>query len=327
MSFQVFTDSSANLPEADLRAAGIGVVPLYLSVNGAEMSCDTSGASFDGDAFYERLRKEKNLVLKTSMANTAAFTEAFAPCLAAGEDVLYVAMSSGISGTCNAGHAAAEALNRAYPGRSALVVDTLGASLGEGLLVLEAAALRERGVSLMETVNHLIRRRMEMRQYFMVDDLQFLKRGGRIGEVTARVGTVLNIKPILMGDDCGRITADRKVPGRRRALATLFELFERYWIDAPENRRVGIAHSGCEKDALKLRDALLAAHPALTFTVVCYEPGTGAHVGPDTVALFFFGMERGAERTAVLPAIKKKLAKEAEELRASIGQKRGKSGE
>lgn len=320
VSLRIFTDSSANLPEKLVRERNIGVVPLTLMVNGEEMLCYEPGGTFDGEAFYERMRAEDKLELRTSMINSAAFLAAFEPCLKAGDDIVYVAMSSGISGTYFSGETAAEALRAAYPERAIFAVDTLAASLGEGLMVLEAADLRDGGASAAEIASYLGVRRSQMRQHFMVDDLNYLKRGGRISTVVALAGMLLSLRPILAADAEGRIMLDKKVIGRKKALATLGEIFDDGFADAPGNCRAGIAHAGCEADAQALADSICARHPGVGFTIVCYEPGTGAHVGPGTVALFFWGQGR-EERAARLASIGSKIAAEAAHLKSEIENK------
>ncbi len=320
ISLKLFTDSSANLPDALARERDIGVVPLTLSVNGEEMLCYEPGRQFDGEAFYDRMRVEEKLEMRTSMINAAAFAAAFEPCLKAGDDVLYVGMSSGISGTYFAGQTAAESLREAYPERRVLAVDTLAASLGEGLMVIEAADMRDRGCGAEEIAEYLISRRMRMRQHFMVDNLMFLKRGGRISASVALLGTIINLKPIMKADAEGRIVLDKKIMGRKKALRTLAEIFAEDYRDAPENRRAGIAHAGCYEDAKALADAIRESHPGVEFMIECYEPGTGAHVGPGTVALFFWGEEREG-KAALISTIKAKIASEAANIKSEIENK------
>jgi len=158
--------------------------------------------------------------------------------------------------------------------------------------VLEAADLRDSGRGAAEIASYIERRRAQIRQYFIVDDLIFLKRGGRISGSAALAGTIMNLKPILKGNEKGCIVLDRKALGRRKALATLAELFGESDLDAPENRRAGIVHAGCEEDARLLADRIAREHPNVRVTVDCFEPCTGSHVGPGAVGLFFWGGEK-----------------------------------
>lgn len=308
------------MPDKIIEERDISIVPLTLTVNGGELLCYDPAHAWDGEAFYERLRKDDNIELKTSMVNADAFTKAFEPCLRAGDDVLYIAMSSGISGTCSAGKNAADNLRGMYPGRAVLVVDTLAASLGEGLMVIEAADMRDAGKTAQEIADILLIRRKEMHQHFMVDNLAYLKRGGRISGSVALLGTIINLKPILKADAEGRIVLDKKILGRRKALRTLADIFSAHYFDAQGNHCAGIAHGGCEKDAVDLAEAIRKNHPDVEFTIVCYEPGTGAHVGPDTVALFFWGEEQD-EKGALLSSIRTKIASEAASIKSEIASK------
>jgi DegV family protein with EDD domain len=297
MSFSIFTDSSANLAEETIVSLDIRVVSLTYTVNGEEHLCYDPDIPFDCDSFYTSLRNPAYHV-RTSLINSERFKAAFEPELSAGNDVLYLAMSSRISGTCRAALAAAEELAPAYPGRTIKVVDTKAASLGEGLMVCRAAMMRDDGKTLEQIAAWVEQAVVSVRQHFLVDDLQFLSRGGRISGAAAFVGSMLQIKPLMKGED-GKIVIDRKVPGRKAALRTLAEIFGETVLD-PASQTIGIAHAGCEKDALALRDTIASKHNIEDFMIVCYEPGTGAHVGPGAVALFFYGHDKKADS---LPAV------------------------
>ena len=199
-------------------------------------------------------------------------------------------MSGGISGTAQAAVIAAGELTEKYPARKIVTIDTYAASLGEGLQVLEAARMIEEGKSLDEIKAHLLSRRPHMCQFFTVDDLAYLKRGGRISGATALIGTVLSIKPILCGDETGHIVSCGKVRGMKRAYQELANYYDGRALDKGE--MLGIAHADNEEGA----QALIALLREKGFTGECltvvYEPVTGAHVGPGTVALFFYGTEK-----------------------------------
>lgn len=323
MPFAIFTDSSANLTKETLGALDIRVVSLTYSVGGEEHLCYDPDAAFDGDAFYAALR-DPAYHARTSMINSETFKQAFRPVLAAGDDVLYLAMSAGISGTCQAAAAAAEQLAEAFPERHICVVDTKAASLGEGLMVCRAALMRDDGKSMDEVLAWVEQAREVVCQHFLVDDLQYLARGGRIGGVSALVGTLLQIKPLMKGVD-GKIVLDRKAPGRKKALKMLAEIFDQTVVD-PKSQTIGIAHGGCLDDAFALRDMIAAQHGVEDFMIVCYEPGTGAHVGPGTVALFFYG-KPSAEKQPLPAALFKRFDLDSGRLRAflekKIGQLRG----
>lgn len=201
---QLFTDTSANLPVALTKKHHITVIPFSYTVDGkaTDYPDDTD---FDGAAFYGAMRE--GAIVKTSMVSPALIEEYFERALSAGNDVLYVGMSGGISGTAHAAVIAAGELTEKYPARKIVTIDTYAASLGEGLQVLEAARMIEEGKSLEEIEKQLLTRRPHMCQFFTVDDLAYLKRGGRISSATALIGTVLSIKPILRGDETGHIVS------------------------------------------------------------------------------------------------------------------------
>ena len=207
-----------------------------------------------------------------------------------GWEVVTALWDGGISGTAQAAVIAAGELTEKYPARKIVTIDTYAASLGEGLQVLEAARMIEEGKSLDEIKAHLLARRPHMCQFFTVDDLAYLKRGGRISSATALIGTVLSIKPILCGDETGHIVSCGKVRGMKRAYQELANYYDGRALDKSE--MLGIAHADNEEGA----QALIALLRDKGFTGEClnvvYEPVTGAHVGPGTVALFFYGKEK-----------------------------------
>ena len=288
MSFALYTDSSANLTEAQLNEHRIHAVSLTVSLNGEEIVCYEPGVVFDHASFIQRMREDSTLEMKTSMVNTVSFLAAFEPHLQAGEDVLYIAMSSGISGTCGCSQTAAEILRPKYPQRQVVIVDSLTAVDGEGRIVLEAAALREGGATLEAVAAHAERRSHEVRSYIMVDDLNFLKRGWRISGSAALAGSIVHLKPILKGDEEGRLVLDQKILGRKKALKSLLDLYRQYHVNSPENSEIGITHTGCEDEAHLLAADIIDATPGVTVTVSYFEPCTASHVGPGSIGLFYF---------------------------------------
>lgn len=284
---KLYTDTSANLPLSLLREYDITVIPFSYTVNG--MAEDYSEETdFDGKTFYDAMREGAEV--KTSMVNPATAAAFFERALERGDDVLYIGMSGGISGTAQAAAFAAVELMDKYPRAKIMTIDTYAASLGEGLLVLEAAELLRAGKSFEEVSDRILARRPHMCQFFTVDDLGYLKRGGRISGAAALVGTMLGIKPLLRGDETGHIVACGKVRGNKKAYAELAEYFDKRALDKAE--RIGIAHA----DNREGTDYLLGLLREKGFTGEClevyYEPVTGAHVGPGTVALFFYGTEK-----------------------------------
>ena len=284
-TFAIMTDSSSNLTPDLAKSAEIHVIPLTCYTRQGEMPCYDEQKEFDGRAFYDELRKTGPI--KTSMINAHQFKAAFEPMIQKGRDVLYVAMSSGISGTCAAARQAAAELMKEYPGRIIRVVDTIGASFGEGIFALKASMLRSARKTLQEACDWVENNKRRMCQFFTVDDLMFLHKGGRISGLTARIGSIANIKPLLMGDSEGKIVSCGKVIGRKKSLQALADLYDRH-AEAASDEIVAIAHSDCEPDAQYLAGLLRKKRGIQDVLIRCYEPGTGSHVGPGAVALFFF---------------------------------------
>ena len=285
MSFAVVTDTSANLPTAYTRAHDVAVVPFSYYIQGQELTC-TDTEAFDGDAFYDAIRAGTKV--STSLINPERYERCFRPILESGSDILYVGMSSGISGSYDCASGMAQSLRAEFPEREICTVDTIGASLGEGLLVMTAVELRDGGSSAAEAAAVLEERKKRMCQVFTVDDLMHLRSTGRLSNAAALIGTVLNIKPLLKGDTNGKIVAFRKVRGRRRSIEAIADSYDRLVENAGE-QLIGIAQAGCREDAEALCALLRRNNPPRNILTVEYEPVTGAHVGPGALALFFFG--------------------------------------
>ncbi len=284
---KLFTDTSANLPLDLTLRHNITVIPFSYTVGGVPAD-NSPGTDFDGKAFYDAMRSGADIC--TSMINVDTFMTAFESALSCGDDVIYVGMSGGISGTAHAATLAADELGAKYPDRKIFTVDTYAASMGEGLLVLQAANMIAAGTSPEDTVATLLEHRSTLCQYFTVDDLKYLKKGGRLSGAGAFVGTLLQIKPILMGDDTGHIVACGKVRGRRQSLCHLAKKYDELVLDRSAD--ISIAHCDCIDDVDFLIDQLRSCGFAGNCITVCYEPVTGSHVGPGTVALFFPGTHK-----------------------------------
>ena len=287
MSFTVFADGSANLPGQLLE--GIVLLPCTYNVEGVQHTYLGDVDHFDGHSYYESLRQGKKIT--TSLLNSHLFLTRFRPCLERGEDVIYVSMSSGISGTCHAARIAAQELSEEFPDRTVHIVDSLGCGFGSGLLAVRAAELSRQGLSAAEAGRILDDEVPHMCQYFTVDDLNFLKRSGRVSGATAMIGTVLNIKPILYGNAEGHIVACGKVRGRKKAMEALVEKFTQKALDT-ENHIVAISHGDCPEEAQALADAVTAIAKPRQLIICQHEPFSGAHVGPGMLALFFYGTSR-----------------------------------
>ena len=291
MGFYVITDTSANLPSDLAAERGLEVIPFSYYVNGREMTC-TDTKSFDAESFYYDLGHGAKVT--TSQVNPGIYTEHFRKYLEKG-DVIYISMSSGISGSCSNALAAARELGPEFPDRRIEVIDTRGAALGEGLIALEAARLRDMGIDLDQAVMILNDMCERMFNVFTVDDLMFLRRGGRLSNLSAIVGTVLRIKPILKGSETGQIVAFAKVMSRKRSVNALASLYEKLVVD-PASQTVGIVHAGCRDDADHLASLINKNLTPREILLVDYEPVTGSHVGPGALALFFLS-KKGVRST------------------------------
>ena len=281
--FRIVTDTSSNLPTAYLQAENITVIPFTFHTESGEQSCmDT--ASFDAKAFYTAMRNGEKVT--TSQIPPQRFVDNIRPMLENGEDVLFVSMSSGISGSYASSKIAANQLAEEFPERKILTVDTYSASLAEGIVVMRAVECRKEGLSIDETYQILRALRHRIAQIFTVGDLRYLKRTGRLSNLEAARGTVLQIKPLLKGDPQGKIVCFAKVRGRQRAIEEMAKRYEELVV-SPETQTVCISHADCEADAQILASMLRRSKAPKDILIVDYEPVTGSHVGPGALALFF----------------------------------------
>lgn len=289
MSFVVFTDGCSNLPGSVLNGRQIRTLPFTYTINGRQITYSGDIETFDAHAHYELLRAGE--LIQTSLANSRQFMDHFRPVLEAGHDVVYIGMSSGISGTYQASTIAAAELMDEFPGRRVRTVDSLGAGLGTGLLTIMAADLRDEGKTSDEAADILDQKRMDLCEFFTVDDLMFLRRTGRLSTTGALVGTMLNIKPILRGDEEGHIVVCQKCRGRKKAVDTLAQLY-RDRVVHPETQCVAISHGDCLEEAEALAEKIRAIAEPKELIFCPHEPVTGSHVGPGMLAVFFFGEGR-----------------------------------
>ncbi len=289
MSYSLFVDSGSNLPARKLQELEIRVIPFPLEIDGVSMLSPEYPDGFDGHSYYTRLREGARV--KTSLINTDTFYQNFLPEVRAGHDVLYVGISSGISGTIQSATLAAQQLMEEFPERSIQVVDSMGAGLGTGILACRAADYRIEGLSTAQAAVKLRYDAENLCEYFTVDDLMFLKRTGRVSGVTAAIGAMLQIKPMLRGDEDGKIVVCGKIRGRRRAISELAAIYEKKVVNAGL-QRVAISHGDCLEEAQQLADRIREIANPKELILSMHEPLTGAHVGPGMLAVFFFGSGR-----------------------------------
>ncbi len=289
MSFTIFTDGCSNLPGYLLDSLQIQVLPCSYILDGEPGVFLGDIDGFDTHTYYDKLRNGS--VMKTSLLNTQLFIDHFRIELEEGRDVIYVGMSSGISGTIQAAKIAAEELCDDFPDRTIGIIDSLGAGLGTGLITCMASDLRKEGKSANEAIEILREEVDNLLQFFTVDDLNFLKRTGRVTGATAAIGTVLNIKPILWGDPTGHIVAYDKVRGKKKAIEYIAALYQAKAVDS-QDKRVAISHGDCPEEAELLAQRIREIQEPKELIICPHEPFTGSHVGPGMLALFFFGSGR-----------------------------------
>lgn len=289
MSFEIVTDSSANMPEALIEKYGLHIMTLMFRVNEKEYASYTKGEITDLGQFYKMMREKEEVT--TSLINLDYCTSFLRNLLEQGKDLLYVGFSSGLSGSFQAVSMVIEELKEEFPNRKIYAVDTLAAALGEGLLVHYAVEKRGEGKNIEEVRDWLLENRLQLCHWFTVDDLFFLHRGGRVSRTSAMVGSMLNIKPVLHVDDEGHLIVIEKVRGRKKSLDSLVAHMEETVID-PENQVVCISHGDCLEDAEYVANKIKEKLHVKDVLINILDPVIGAHSGPGTVALFFVGTKR-----------------------------------
>lgn len=290
MGYRIVTDSCCNLPEDMIDEFGLHIFPLTFSVGDEHYQSYLKGEKTDLSKFYEMMREGK--VFTTSLPNLNDADAALREILDAGDDVLYIGFSSGLSGTYEAIDLLMKSLSEEYPDRTLASVDTLAASLGEGLLVWYAAQMREDGASLEEVKQWLEDNKLHLAHWFTVDDLMFLFRGGRVTKTSAWAGTVLNIKPVMHVDDEGHLIPLEKVRGRKKSLNALVKHMEQTATAPVEDQTVFITHGDCIEDAEYLAELVRERFGVKDIVINYVDPVIGSHSGPGTMALFFLASER-----------------------------------
>lgn len=288
-TYRIVTDSTTDLTPELIQELDVQVIPLCYIMEGKTYHNIPGGGEMTDREFYAKLRAGS--MSTTTQVNSEEFLRVFTPLLEAGQDVLYIGFPSGLSGTYQSAALAREELKQRFPGRRLEVFDSRCASMGEGLLVYHAAKLQQAGKSLDEVLSWLKENVLNLCHWFTVDDLNHLKRGGRVSTATALVGTMLGIKPVLHVDNEGHLIPVSKVRGRKQSLDALVRRMEDTALD-PAGQMVFISHGDCLEDARyverQIREKLGVRQVELGFI----GPVIGAHSGPGTVALFFLGKER-----------------------------------
>ncbi|MBR4295627.1 MAG: DegV family protein [Clostridia bacterium] len=286
-NYVIFADSACDIKPSVLAEWGVKTASLTFRFDGEEK--EYSNNDMDTKVFYDKMRAGGTA--KTSAINVERFAIEFENVLLEGNDVLYLGFSSGLSTTYNSARLAAERLREKHPERKIITIDTLSASAGFGMIVYLAVKEKEKGATIEQAATLAEGLKMRLCHWFTVDDLVYLKRGGRISPAVAFVGGVLGIKPVLHMDNEGHLINMFKVRGRKTAVASLADKYS----ELAENAEAGpvfISHADCIKDVEELADILKKKHGVEVEIVADVGPVIGAHSGPGTLALFFVGKER-----------------------------------
>lgn len=289
MSYRITTESTCDLPYSYYEERGIACIGLGFVVDGKEY-IEGPDQEFPLSEVYALMRRKERCT--TNQVNSYRFIELFEPILQAGEDILHISFSSGLSGTYQSCVQAAEELNEKYPDRRVMVVDSLCASLGQGLLVHFAANNQQNGMSLEDNAKWVEDHKLNIAHWLTVDDLMFLHRGGRVPKTTAVVGSLLGIKPILHVDNEGRLVAMGKVRGRAASFEELAKRMKDSMTEDPATATVFIVHGDCEDEAKKTAECVEKQTGAKVQIINCLGSVIGSHAGPGTLAVFFLGKER-----------------------------------
>lgn len=288
-SYDIMTDSCSDMPVRLIEELDLLVIPLSHTIGGREYFNYPDERELSFSDFYEMLRKERRST--TSAINTATFISYMEPILQSGKDLIYLAFSSALSATCSASESAAAELREKYPGRKVYIVDTLCASLGQGLLVYLTALEKKKGAAIDEARDFAEKTKPHLCHWFTVDDLHHLHSGGRISKTTAVFGTMLNIKPLLHVNDEGKLESVSKVRGIGGALKALADKFAADAIN-PEEQTVFISHGDCPERAEELASMIKDRFPVKDIIINYIGPVIGSHSGPGTLAVFFLGKKR-----------------------------------
>ena len=289
MGYKIVTDSCANLTEAQIEEYGVEIISLKYYVEDTPYESYIKGQKIDYSEAYSILRQKGKIT--TSLANRDDCDQVILPILESGEDVLVLAFSSGLSGTCQNIINSAEDYREMFPERKIIVVDTLSASMGEGLLVHYAVQLKNQGKTMEEVAEWVEDNKLNLIHTFTLDDLFFLKRGGRLSGTSAIVGSLMNIKPLMHVANDGKLYVTGKARGRKAAIKHLVDSVGERGIDV-ENQDIYIVHGDCEEEAKIIGEEVKRQYNVKNVVYNCLDPVIVSHSGPGTLAIFFIGKER-----------------------------------
>lgn len=285
MTYKIMTDACCDLPLKFVEENDIHVINMTINLNGNEY-LDDLGKTFDREAFFQSVKNGETAT--TSQINIGTYIETFKYYIENNEPILYLAFSSGLSGSYNNALAAAEMLKEEYGSIDVTIVDTLAACLGEGLLIYEAVNLKKAGKSLLEVTQWIEENKMKLHSWVTVEDIKHLERGGRISAVSATLGTLLNVKPIIIMNPTGNLVPFAKVRGRKKSLQYLVQKTIEGIIE-PEKQTLFIGHVGVPEEAMWIKNAILDKVAVKDIQIYPYGPTIASHTGFGSVAVFSFG--------------------------------------
>lgn len=289
MSFSIITDSCSNLTNELIKNYGVKIVPLTYNIDGTEYLGYIEGEEFDYKNYYNLLRSKAHV--KTSLVSYERVETALKEELDKGNDILYLSFSSALSGSCQVARNCIDDLGDAYPDRKIILIDTLQASMGQGLMVKYAVDKRDAGLSLEETAAWLEENKLNFVALFTVDDLFFLKRGGRLSGAVAVVGTILNIKPLLHVDNEGKLVSTGTIRGRTKSIDALIKRMGETGVDL-ENQDIFMVHGDCIEEAEDAANKIKELYKVKSVTINYVDQVISSHSGPGTLAIFYMGSER-----------------------------------
>jgi DegV family protein with EDD domain len=287
--YVIITDSCIDLPAELVTSLGLEYLPLSVKMEDQVYFNYLDEREISFVDFYRELREKKKT--QTAQANPEDFLRIMRPHLEQGKDILSISLSSALSGTFNSSRIAREELLEEFPDRKIILIDSLSASMGQGLLVTYAAEMKKAGKTIDEVAAWVDNNKLKICHLFTVNDLNHLRRGGRLALIPALLGTILRVKPLLHVSSEGKLTVEGKARGRSSAIEQLFERLKAT-IENPEGQTIYISHGDCIEDAEYLKKKIIEALPIKEVVINYIGPVIGSHSGPGTLAVFFFGNDR-----------------------------------
>lgn len=288
MKIVIFTDSCCDLPIKMVKENNIVVIPLRVNINSQYIE-DDLGQTIENKSFYNMIRN--GLMPSTSQPNAFTYKEEFKKYIEEQYSIIYIGFSSALSGSVNSARIAKESIEEENKDADITIIDSKSASMGLGLIVYYTVNMLKNGATKEEIVDWVENNKLKVNHWFTVDDLNHLKRGGRISSTVAVVGTMLNIKPVLHVDNEGKLISVSKVKGRKKSIKELLEKLKKN-ITNSEEQTIFISHGDCLDEAEHLKSLILEEIKVKNIIIGNIGPVIGSHSGPETVAVFFMGNER-----------------------------------